>query len=57
MTAIGRPETQALLIFAFSMLFANWADALSSTFMAFEKMEYPAGLANAIALMKVTCWY
>jgi O-antigen/teichoic acid export membrane protein len=54
LTAIGAPETQALLIFAFSMLFANWADALSSTFMAFEKMEYPAGLANAVALLKVT---
>ncbi|MCB0126782.1 MAG: oligosaccharide flippase family protein, partial [Caldilineaceae bacterium] len=54
LTAIGTPETRALLIFAASMLFANWADALSSTFMAFEKMEYPAGLANAVALMKVT---
>jgi len=36
------------------MLFANWADALSSTFLAFEKMEYPAGLTNAMALVKVT---
>jgi len=53
-TAIGTQEVQALLIFAASMLFANWADALSSTFMAFEKMEYPAGLANAVALLKVT---
>lgn len=54
LTAIGTQEVQALLIFAAAMLFANWADALSSTFMAFEKMEYPAGLANAIALFKVT---
>lgn len=54
LTPIGAPEVRALLIFAFSMLFANWADALSSAFMAFEKMEYPAGLANAIALLKVT---
>ncbi|MEZ4726670.1 MAG: oligosaccharide flippase family protein [Caldilineaceae bacterium] len=53
-TAIGMHEVQALLIFAAAMLFANWADALSSTFMAFEKMEYPAGLANAVALLKVT---
>lgn len=53
LTAIGTQEVQALLIFAVAMLFANWADALSSTFMAFEKMEYPAGLANAVALMKV----
>ncbi len=54
LTAIGSQEVRALLIFAASMLFANWADALSSTFMAFEKMEYPAGLANAVALLKVT---
>ena len=36
------------------MLFANWADALSATFHAFEKMEYPAGLTSAVALLKVT---
>ncbi len=54
LTPIGPQEVQALLIFAVSMLFANWADALSSTFMAFEKMEYPAGLTNAVALLKVT---
>ena len=54
LTPIGTQEVQALLIFAASMLFANWADALSSTFMAFEKMEYPAGLANGVALLKVT---
>ena len=54
LTPLGTQEVQALLIFAASMLFANWADALSSTFMAFEKMEYPAGLANAVALLKVT---
>ena len=54
LTPIGDQEVRALLIFAASMLFANWADALSSTFMAFEKMEYPAGLANAVALLKVT---
>jgi hypothetical protein len=36
------------------MLFANYADALSSMFYAFEKMEYPAGLTNAVALLKVT---
>jgi O-antigen/teichoic acid export membrane protein len=53
-TGIGTQEIQALAIFAFSMLFANWADAFSSLFYAFEKMEYPAGLTNAIALFKVT---
>jgi O-antigen/teichoic acid export membrane protein len=53
-TGIGLQETQAIAIFAVAMLFANWADALSSLFYAFEKMEYPAGLTNAIALFKVT---
>ncbi len=36
------------------MLFANYADGLSSMFNAFEKMEYPAGLATASGLLKVT---
>jgi O-antigen/teichoic acid export membrane protein len=53
-TGIGTQEIQAIAIFALAMLFANWADALSSLFYAFEKMEYPAGLTNAIALLKVT---
>ncbi len=53
-TGIGTQEVQAIAIFAFSMLFANWADAFSSMFYAFEKMEYPAGLSSAVALIKVT---
>jgi O-antigen/teichoic acid export membrane protein len=53
-TGIGTQEIQAIAIFALAMLFANWADALSSLFYAFEKMEYPAGMTNAIALLKVT---
>jgi O-antigen/teichoic acid export membrane protein len=53
-TGIGPQEVQAIAILAFSMLFANWADAYSSMFYAFEKMEYPSGMANAIALLKVT---
>ncbi|MCC6455334.1 MAG: oligosaccharide flippase family protein [Caldilineaceae bacterium] len=53
-TGIGTQEIQAIAILALAMLFANWADALSSLFYAFEKMEYPAGLTNAIALLKVT---
>ena len=52
--SISVQEVQALAILAFSMLFANWADALSSSFSAFEKMEYPAGLASASSLLKVT---
>jgi O-antigen/teichoic acid export membrane protein len=54
LTGIGRQEVQAIALFALAMLFANWADALSSMFYAFEKMEYPAGLTNAVALLKVT---
>ena len=51
--AINVQEVQALILLALAMLFANWADALSSMFMAFEKMEYPAGLTNTVALFKV----
>ena len=52
--SIGIQEVQAIALLAAAMLFANWADALSATFHAFEKMEYPAGLTSAIALLKVT---
>ena len=51
--SINAQEVQALSLLAMAMLFANYADALSSMFMAFEKMEYPAGLTNAVALLKV----
>jgi O-antigen/teichoic acid export membrane protein len=53
-SGIGVQEVQAIALLAAAMLFANWADALSSMFYAFEKMEYPAGLANAAGLLKVT---
>ncbi len=53
-SGIGTQEVQAIALLAVAMLFANWADALSSLFNAFEKLEYPAGLANVIALLKVT---
>ncbi len=52
--AIGRQEVVAIGILAIAMLFANWADAFSATFHAFEKMEYPAGLSSAMAILKVT---
>jgi O-antigen/teichoic acid export membrane protein len=52
--SIGVQEVQALALLALAMIFANYADALSSMFHAFEKMEYPAGLTNAVALLKVT---
>jgi O-antigen/teichoic acid export membrane protein len=46
-------EAQAIAIFAAALLFANVADAISSVFNAFEKMEYPAGLATATTVGKV----
>lgn len=52
--SIGAQEVQAIALLAIAMLFANYADAFSSMFYAFEKMEYPAGLTNAVALLKVT---
>jgi O-antigen/teichoic acid export membrane protein len=52
--SIGPQEIEALVLLGMAMLFANYADALSSMFHAFEKMEYPAGLTNAVALIKVT---
>jgi len=51
---IGAQEIQAIAILAIAMLFANYADVYSSMFFAFEKMEYPAGLASAAALLKVS---
>ena len=51
--AINPQEVQALVLLALAMLFANYADAYSSLFLAFEKMEYPAALTNAVALLKV----
>ncbi|MCB0132386.1 MAG: flippase, partial [Caldilineaceae bacterium] len=51
---IGRAEVVAIAILGIAMLFANWADAFSSSFYAFEKMEYPAGLASAMSILKVT---
>ncbi len=46
-------EAQALALFAGALLFASVADSISSVFMAYEKMEYPAGIATAIATAKV----
>jgi O-antigen/teichoic acid export membrane protein len=46
-------EAQTMAIFAAALLFANIADAISSVFNGFEKMEYPAGVSTAIAAAKV----
>jgi O-antigen/teichoic acid export membrane protein len=51
---IGVTEVQAIALLTLAMLFANYADTLSSLFYAFEKMEYPAGLSSAVALLKVS---
>ncbi len=51
---IGQEEMQAVAVFALVMLVANWSDAFSNLFYAFEKMEYPAGLGIAIALLQAT---
>lgn len=46
-------EVQAIGLFALALLFANISDAFSAIFNAFEKMEYPASIATAIATAKV----
>jgi O-antigen/teichoic acid export membrane protein len=46
-------ELQAIAIFALALFFQNIADAVSSVFNAFEKMEYPAGTSTAVAVGKV----
>ncbi len=51
---IGQEELQAIAVFALVMLVASWSDAFSNLFYAFEKMEYPAGLGIAIALLQAT---
>jgi O-antigen/teichoic acid export membrane protein len=50
---LSAAEAQALALFALALLFASLADSFSSVFMAYEKMEYPAGIATAVATAKV----
>jgi O-antigen/teichoic acid export membrane protein len=50
---LSAAEAQTMAIFAAALLFANIADAISSVFNGFEKMEYPAGVSTAIAAAKV----
>ncbi|HEY65113.1 MAG TPA: oligosaccharide flippase family protein [Caldilineae bacterium] len=47
-------EARAIALFAVALLFAGLADAISAVFYAYEQMEYPAGIASAIAVGKVT---
>jgi len=46
-------EARAIALFSGALLFASFSDAVSATFNAYEKMEFPAGLAAAIGLSKV----
>ncbi|MGQ9766632.1 MAG: oligosaccharide flippase family protein [Anaerolineae bacterium] len=46
-------EAQAIVLFALALLFANFSDAITAIFNAFEKMEHPASIATAIATAKV----
>jgi O-antigen/teichoic acid export membrane protein len=50
---LSAAEAQTMAIFAGALLFANIADAVSSVFNGFEKMEYPAGVSTATAAAKV----
>ncbi len=51
---INMATVWAIALFAAALFFANLNDAFSSVFYAYEKMEYPAGIASFIALAKVT---
>ena len=52
-TPLTDAEIQTIGLFMVALFFANIADALSSVFMAFEKMEYPAASATAVTVAKV----
>ncbi|MCX7851253.1 MAG: oligosaccharide flippase family protein [Caldilineales bacterium] len=52
--AIDDATVVAIGIFALALFFANLSDAFSSVFYAFERMEYPAGVASFVALARVT---
>ncbi|NPA91045.1 MAG: oligosaccharide flippase family protein [Chloroflexi bacterium] len=47
-------EVHAIGLFTVALLFAAYADAISSLFYAWEKMEYPAGVATVIVWLKVS---
>ena len=44
---------QAIALFSAALLFSSISDAINSIFNAFEKMEYPAGIATGVAIAKV----
>ncbi|MCB9154756.1 MAG: polysaccharide biosynthesis C-terminal domain-containing protein [Caldilineae bacterium] len=51
--SLSPAEAQALVLFQVSLFFATLSDSFSAVFMAYEKMEYPAGVSSAIATGKV----
>ncbi len=44
----------AIILFAVALFFGNVAGALSNTFYAYEKMEYPAGISTVTSVIKVS---
>ena len=46
-------EAWTIALFALALFVAGIADAFSAVFNAYEKMEYPAGVATATAIAKV----
>ena len=44
----------AIGLFALGLLFSSLADGLSAVFNAYEKMEYPAAIATATAIIRVS---
>ena len=51
--SIDAQTVLAIAIFAIALFFANLSDAFSSTFNAYEQMEYPATVASFMALARV----
>jgi O-antigen/teichoic acid export membrane protein len=47
------PQEAEAMALSLALLFANISDAISSVFIAYEKMEYPASTSTAIALIKI----
>ncbi len=51
--AIDATTVWAIVIFALALFFALISDAFSSVFYAYERMEYPAGVASFTAIARV----
>ena len=51
--SLTQPEAETIGLFGLALFFASISDAFTALFNAHEKMEYPAGIASAIAWSKV----